>query len=134
MSGRSFLPNEDCRLLLAASWWLLLSDLSMRLLGSRPIRRYGEVRHELTVTADEVNRARRYAVCLERAARWQRALCLRRSVALCYWLGFEGLPASLRIGVRSGREGLEAHAWVELDGTVVNEEAAVLKTFVPLIR
>ena len=42
--------------------------------------------------------------------RW-RNTCLYRAVAECLVLRRYGVPATLKIGVRSG-EGIEAHAWV----------------------
>lgn len=51
--------------------------------------------------------------------------CLTRSVTLWYLLRRRALPAALRLGVRKAEGRLEAHAWVELGGEVVNDSADV---------
>jgi hypothetical protein len=45
--------------------------------------------------------------------------CLRRALAVCWHCRRRAIPAELRIGVARGEDGIEAHAWVELDGRVV---------------
>ena len=56
-----------------------------------------------------------------------RVRCLERSLTLEWLLAREGIPASIRIGVRkAGVRAIEAHAWVEvagqpLDDTTVGE-------------
>ncbi len=62
--------------------------------------------------------------CVERVARAAaffpgRAECLEQSLALLVLLRRRGLPAQLRVGVRSLP--FAAHAWVELAGRPVNE-------------
>ncbi|HKN23259.1 MAG TPA: lasso peptide biosynthesis B2 protein [Candidatus Acidoferrum sp.] len=47
--------------------------------------------------------------------------CLAESLALWYLLQKQRVPASLRIGVRKVSEKFEAHAWVEHDGTALNQ-------------
>lgn len=48
------------------------------------------------------------------------ATCLRQALVLWFLLRRRGMPAELRIGVRKTAEGLEAHAWVESDGRVLD--------------
>jgi len=60
-----------------------------------------------------------------------RASCLEQSVALLWLLGRRGIPARLRIGVRKEHEELEAHAWVELGGVVLNDSADVGERYRP---
>jgi len=45
-----------------------------------------------------------------------RNTCLRQALAVQWWLYRDGLPARLHIGAQPGPAGLDAHAWVELDG------------------
>jgi hypothetical protein len=47
--------------------------------------------------------------------------CLVRSLATLAMLRREGLAADLRLGVRRSREGIEAHAWVEVEGDALGE-------------
>ncbi len=49
------------------------------------------------------------------------ATCLSRSLTLWWLLRRQGIESDLRIGVRKQGEGIEAHAWVEIDGSVVSE-------------
>ncbi len=78
---------------------------------------------------------------LRRRARWVNAVarhpipwarCLQRSLALCLWLEREGFQPELRIGVRMEGVDLEAHAWVEYCGEVLNDTPDVSKEFAPL--
>jgi len=47
--------------------------------------------------------------------------CLEESLGLWWLLGRRGISSELRIGVRKHNEKFEAHAWVEREGTAVNE-------------
>jgi Transglutaminase-like superfamily len=60
-----------------------------------------------------------------------RANCLQQSLALWWLLRRRGISADLRIGARKEAGRFEAHAWVELDGTILNDVAAELAPFVP---
>jgi hypothetical protein len=63
-----------------------------------------------------------------------KATCLHRSLVLHGLLLRDGVPSELRIGVVKGRAGLglEAHAWIEVGGTVVGEVEEWHRTFIPL--
>jgi hypothetical protein len=47
--------------------------------------------------------------------------CLAKSLTLWWLLGRQGIPSRLRIGIRKEKEKFEAHAWVERDGSALNE-------------
>ena len=47
--------------------------------------------------------------------------CLVKSLTIWWLLGRQGIPSHLRIGIRKEKEKFEAHAWVERDGTALNE-------------
>ena len=51
--------------------------------------------------------------------------CLERSVTLWWMLRREGIEGELHIGARHQAGKFEAHAWVELDGRVLNDAADV---------
>jgi Transglutaminase-like superfamily len=60
----------------------------------------------------------------------KRVLCLQRSAATACLLKRNGIPARMIIGV----QGLpfKAHAWVEVDGRVVNDKPYVRDTYAVL--
>ena len=51
---------------------------------------------------------------------WKEALCLQRSSALACLLKRYGVPARMVIGAQ--QMPFKAHAWVEVDGRVVNDK------------
>ena len=58
--------------------------------------------------------------------------CLHRSLVLHDMLRRRGVPALLRFGVRWRGDELNAHAWVECGGAVVNDAPDVAASFMPL--
>ena len=58
--------------------------------------------------------------------------CLRRSMTLMRELSRLGLAAALHIGVRTGVQDIEAHAWVQVGDVVVNDEPALISTYTEL--
>lgn len=59
--------------------------------------------------------------------------CLAQALAAEVVLARHGLPAMLRIGVAFAEDGgFRAHAWVEVDGTIVVGASRGLSSFVPL--
>jgi hypothetical protein len=60
-----------------------------------------------------------------------RANCLEQSLTLWWLLRKRGIAAELRIGARKQAERFEAHAWVELDGAVLNDAGDGHLHFVP---
>jgi hypothetical protein len=85
--------------------------------------------------------ARRLAWVVEVAARrgpWP-ANCLQRSVVLWLMLRWQGLPGEVRIGVRRPPPGAADrrpafHAWVEQDGTVLNDAPDIRARFATFDR
>ena len=60
--------------------------------------------------------------------------CLERALVLRAMLARRGHPATLRIGVRRPGTGLEAHAWVECEGSAVVDgelESGGYRTLLP---
>ena len=60
------------------------------------------------------------------------ATCLRRSLVLLHELRRLGLTATLHVGVRVVAARTEAHAWVQVGGSVVNDDPRSTATYVPL--
>ena len=74
----------------------------------------------------------RWGVAVDRALRWIPGdkACLVRASALRELVVQRGLPrAVVRIGVRRGPAGFEAHAWVEQDGIPIAEPASLHGAF-----
>jgi hypothetical protein len=78
--------------------------------------------------------ARRVARVVAMAARHTLApnTCLHRSLALWWLLGRRGLDSQLKMGARLHDGRLDAHAWVEHDGIVVNDDPEVTRGYTPL--
>lgn len=77
------------------------------------------------------------------AARWTNtvarhpftwARCLQRSLALCLWMEDLGMTPALRFGVRKAAQGIDAHAWVEYKGRIINDSPEVHEVFAALAR
>jgi hypothetical protein len=84
--------------------------------------------HRLRVTSDDVVWA------VEEACVWyvKPAACLQRSAIATWLLRLEGFHAELVIGFRPVP--FESHAWVEVDGQVVNDRPQYQKVFTILER
>ena len=83
----------------------------------------------------ERRRGERWGAAVDRALRWMPgdSACLVRASALRALLAADGLPAvEVRIGVRRGAAGFEAHAWVELDGMPIAEPDGLAGAFASL--
>lgn len=61
-----------------------------------------------------------YAVVMAGIWYWKRALCLQQSAATTCLLRRHGVAAQMVIGAR--RMPFKAHAWVEVNGRVVNDK------------
>ena len=131
------LDRGDRWLLIRAFFWLTLADIWLRLGGFRREARNGLLRADpasALAGADDVRRARLYARWLDIATRHHvvSMRCLHRSLALHYWLRSEGVRSDLWIGVRREGDRLNAHAWVELGGHLVNDVPVKVRAFTPL--
>lgn len=71
---------------------------------------------------------------VEEACVWyvKRAACLQRSVVATWLLRRHGVPAEMIIGCRPLP--FESHAWVEVEGRVVNDRPQYQKAFTVLDR
>ena len=71
---------------------------------------------------------------VRRAARYHpvEMKCLPRALALTKMLGARGIAVDLKLGVRREDGRFAGHAWVEWNGEVVNESAAVSASYAVL--
>jgi hypothetical protein len=128
------LPFEQKRILVRAALALPVHRFGLRLAG---LRRWQSFLAKLAPTvasspAEPLDRAIPHAQAVCRASRYGliRATCLEQSTTLWWLLRRSGLPAELRIGARKELGRFEAHAWVELAGTVLAPDA-LYQRFVP---
>jgi Transglutaminase-like superfamily len=128
------LATNERALLIRAVLWLALVELGLRTIGFRRLAAAAPVLAEANLGPDAFNRAHEYARWIGAASRRHplRSQCLHQSLVLHYWLRREGLRSELRIGVQKQKGELKAHAWVELDGHVIEDGSASLKQFTPL--
>jgi Transglutaminase-like superfamily len=63
---------------------------------------------------------------------WKEVLCLQRSAATASLLRFRGVPAEMVVGAQIFP--FKAHAWVEVDGVVVNDRPYVREMYTVLDR
>ena len=121
----------------------LVTAQRMLLAARRSVRRRprGQLLHPLVATsaADGSSADRRWiermATAVDRVARFGvfRPTCLVRAVALERLLQrAHAGAAAVRVGVHRERDRLLAHAWIELGGTVVGDDPAFVRRFVPL--
>lgn len=80
-----------------------------------------------------IKEARAIAKIIEIASRYglYKPNCLQKSLLLWWLLRRGNIESELRIGVRKNEELLEAHAWVEYQGCVLNDRSDVDQDFAP---
>ncbi len=128
------LPAPSRRRLVGhAVWRLLRVDLALRLKGFTHLY-HAIAQHPIgPVTApDRIVIDVREAVDRACAIYPRQALCLQRSAAATWLLRDYGVPATLVVGAR--KYPFRAHAWVEVDGTVVNDKRGVKDYYQELDR
>ena len=125
----SSLPADARGIFLRAAVLLPVISISLKMRGFRatqltlqnlPISTNAAKRHGKKIKEDDgirmavrmVNAAARYG--------WDRPTCLEKSLALWWLLRQQGTVSSVRIGARKVDGKLEAHAWVECEGVVLN--------------
>jgi hypothetical protein len=106
-----------------------LRRLQQRLAAGRP----SSFEHA-RLTQAELVRARRVARLVAVASDLTGGSCLARSIVLARILENKGIAVQLRIGVRRGEQGIEAHAWVEADGSILNDGPDVTGRFAAFDR
>lgn len=127
------MPARELRLLFAAAvalplvWgglrWYGLAPLRTKLKG-KPVDSWADVNLEhLRRMGQLVNRIGRFELGVDS--------CLSASVVFDWLCRRRGIASQLCIGVRFVERRLEAHAWVEWDGTPINDRDDIARNFAP---
>jgi hypothetical protein len=123
---------------LEAAIALPIAWLAVRLLGFRICRpafqeRVDAARNSNFLEKSTLNIASRIAhlEAVTAANLFFRTSCLEQSLVLCRMLRRRHMNADLRIGARKEEDRFEAHAWVEMEGNVVDGGGTEHLHFVP---
>ena len=120
-------------LVLKAYWKLILFDLYLTRGNFAAL--YNKVRkYPVGKQAATPNAVERICSAVDMACiwYWKEALCLQRSAATACLLKQYGVPAQMVIGAQ--QMPFKAHAWVELDGRVVNDKPYTPEMYAVLDR
>ena len=122
---RGPLRGSACRAIPIGAWVFL----TLRRNGLRPL-----VQHRPDLPDGDPMLARHLATAVDAGLGLLpvRITCLRRSLTLQRELHRSGIHAALALGVRRRDGGVEAHAWIEVGGEVVNDAAELVATYLPL--
>ena len=127
------LPGADRRLVLRLFLLLPAVAAGIRILGVRRLCSFlsGRLSAPSPGAGPDVARARELGRLVGAVAGRipGRPACLTCSITLWYLLQRRGLPAEVRLGVRTAEGPFQAHAWVECGGEVLNDEQDVGKLF-----
>jgi hypothetical protein len=134
---RSFaaLPASDRLVLVEAMILLPATGLGLRWFHMNRLigwmSKLADLHAGKTVALDQQGEALRARRLVGAAARngLYGGTCLSRSVTFWWLLRRRGVRSDLRIGVRKQKGELEAHAWVECDGIVLNDRAERLEDY-----
>ena len=115
--------------------YLKLSYFDLYLARANFAALYDKVRHypvgTRTPEPDAIERIN-YAIDMACIWYWREALCLQRSAATACLLKSYGVPARMVIGAQ--QIPFKAHAWVEVDGRVVNDKPYTPEMYAVLDR
>jgi hypothetical protein len=126
-------PADERGLILCAMIFLPIIEIGLRVLGFRQCKE----KIENLLVSDPRSQASQSDIPFETAAKITRAVrsvelhglgtpnCLERSMVLWWLLRRAGIAGELHIGGRKSGPRFEAHAWVELEGKVLNDSADV---------
>ena len=124
---------------LARTWFLLLAiDLGLRVLPFKRVQAFAaQVRpRDATSERDNAwNTIQRLHRFVDIAARHHLypMTCLRQALALQCMLGQRGIATDLRIGVRKDGGALDAHAWVEHSGLIIERTPSTIVEFATIV-
>jgi len=132
---RKFISLSGFERLLLVQAFLMLAwtSLSLRFFGLK--KRYTSGNNNLSCSLNEKNSSLVQATTrmVQIAGRYSpfTASCLAQSLVLLKLLRNQGIIAHLRIGVQKAADQVKAHAWVELQGEVLNDSADVSCRYIP---
>jgi transglutaminase superfamily protein len=118
---------SERRVLIEAALLIGVLQTALRACGLRRVQRMLAATLPLPACQDVIGISdRQRAVAISRlvdvAARHTvKNTCLHRSLALWWLLGRRRVASQIRIGTRRHDGRFDAHAWVELDGIVIND-------------
>ena len=118
-------------LVLRAYWKLIYFDFYLARGNFAAL--YQKVRnYPIRKPNDPVNTTEKICAALDIACiwYWKEVLCLQRSATSTCLLRFYGVPAQLIIGAQ--QMPFRAHAWVEVDGHVVNDKISKVERYAVL--
>ncbi|MBZ5659094.1 MAG: lasso peptide biosynthesis B2 protein [Acidobacteriia bacterium] len=126
-------PPEERTLIVHAAMLLPLTEAGLRLFGFRRCKELIEKfspsrRLPQTLPVDAEHEAAMRAVRAVRSVELHGPAnpnCLERSMTLWWLLRRDGIDGELHIGARKEDGQLKAHAWVELRGEVLNDNAEI---------
>jgi len=127
------LAPEDRGLVLQGVVFLSLTTIGLRTMNFRRCRElierfsFSGPPSQRIETSSQMECGKRIVAAMhavERNSPW-RANCLERSLALWWFLRLNHIDGELHIGARKNESRFEAHAWVEWNGYVVNDNPDV---------
>lgn len=115
-------------LLVEALWMLLKADVLARA-GYTALSRQMKVALVPNLRANGSADIQSLVAAVRRACRYypKTPACLQRSIALTSMLRKRGIAADLQIGVKQSP--FQSHAWVEVDGRVINDVQEVREMY-----
>ena len=122
--------------LLVQAWFLLLAfDMALRVLPFRKVQGWIKSPGQKEISTVEAERIiQRSSDFVDLVARHHLypMTCLRRSLALQWLLSRSGLDTSLQFGVRRENGKLQAHAWLEHQGQVIDKTPIPIEQYANL--
>src|SRR5262249_19102104 len=132
----------DRRTLAQAMFLLPLMALVLRLIGFRrsqrifscfiPHKSSGIIEQSETTLTQALHISRLVSLAVRHGV--HPANCLQRSLALWWLLRRQGIRSELYIGTRKEAGRLDAHAWIEMEGVVLNDSSDVRHLYEPFDR
>ena len=115
--------NPACKatLLLRAFWEMARYDVLCKAFGFPGVRKRMQPARRCARRASAVEAVCEAVACMS-SFYWKPLLCLQRSIVTARLLRSMGIPADVVIGYRANP--FFSHAWVEVDGRVVNDSPA----------
>ncbi|MGM9424862.1 lasso peptide biosynthesis B2 protein [Hydrogenophaga sp. MI9] len=121
--------TADQWLTLAAAWWALpLCWFSLRRHGLARLHQRLRPTQGWLVAPDTLAPLGRAVNAAARISPFP-STCLSRSLVLMGWLTRRGIHSDLRIGVQLQQGQLHAHAWLEHQGTPINDQPEIAASF-----